>query len=125
MKYCSNKCSHHEVKSVRDKYVADLNGKAVVFHSGWEVRFWAICLRLEVDVRRYDGPDIETTEGVYRPDFIVGPDELIVEVKGWEERPGTAEKLLDAGVVLVGKESLNELEHIFNREQFLVILRKQ
>lgn len=110
LKYCSNKCAHIEVKKVRDKFIADLPVGAVVFKSGWEVRFAAVCMRLDIDWRRYDGPDIETSQGIYRPDFIVGPDSLIIEVKGWEERPGTPEKLAESGVLVIGKAHLEILE---------------
>lgn len=110
MKYCSNKCSHHEVKSVRDKFVLNLNDKAIVFHSGWEIRFVAVCMRLKIDWRRYDGPDFETSVGTYRPDFIIGPDDLIIEVKGWEARPGTPEKLAESGALVIGKAHLEVLE---------------
>jgi predicted DNA-binding protein YlxM (UPF0122 family) len=82
MKYCSNKCSHHEVKSVRDKYVLELNDKAVVFHSMWEMRFAAACERHNIPWRRYDGEDIITPLGNHRPDFIVSELEYIVEIKG-------------------------------------------
>jgi hypothetical protein len=84
MKYCSNKCSHKEVKSVRDKFVMELGDKAIVFHSFWEVRFAAACDKHNIPWRRYDGPDIETPLGNHRPDFIIGPEdnENIVEIKG-------------------------------------------
>ena len=83
-KYCSNKCSHKQVKSVRDKFISDLPEGAVVFHSGWEIRFWSVCLRFDIPIRSYDGPDIQTSAGVYRPDFIIDTlvGERIVEVKG-------------------------------------------
>gem|GEM_PF-5326545 len=110
LKYCSNKCAHTEVKKVRDKYIADLPEGAVVFKSMWEIRFVAACARLGVDWRRYDGPDVETSQGTYRPDFIVGPNDLIIEVKGWEDRPGTPEKLLESGVLVIGKTHLEVLE---------------
>lgn len=110
LKYCSNKCAHIEVKKVRDKFIADLPVGAVVFKSGWEVRFAAVCMRLDIDWRRYDGPDIETSEGVYRPDFIIGTEDLIIEIKGWEERPGTPQKLAESGAVVIGKAHLEVLE---------------
>lgn len=116
MIYCSNACSHRETKSVRDKFVANLNEKAVVFHSGYELRFWALCQRFDLPVRRYDGPDIKTPEGVYRPDFIVltSLGEVIVEVKGYL-RPESAVKVRSAReqghkIVMVSKERLIELE---------------
>ena len=108
MKYCSNKCSHHEVKSVRDKFVLGLNEKAVVFHSMWEVRFVAACERFDIPWRRYDGPDIETSEGTYRPDFIIW-DDTVVDVKGWL-RPESEAKCREAGVRLVTREDLLEFE---------------
>ncbi len=85
MKYCSNKCSHHEVKSVRDKFVAELNDKTIVFHSMWEMRFAAACERYNIPWRRYDGPDIITPLGNHRPDFIINiikDREDIIEIKG-------------------------------------------
>lgn len=118
MNYCSNKCSHHEVKSVRDKFVLNLNDKAIVFHSGWEIRFVAVCMRLKIDWRRYDGPDFETPVGTYRPDFIIGPDDLIIEVKGWEARPGTPEKLAESGALVIGKAHLEVLEGCSYAETF-------
>jgi len=81
MKYCSNKCSHHEVKSVRDKFILELGDKAIVFHSMWELRFAAACDKHNIPWRRYDGPDIITPLGNHRPDFITH-DENIVEIKG-------------------------------------------
>lgn len=110
LKYCSNKCSHSQQKKVRDKFIADLPEGAVVFHSGWEIRFWSVCLRLDIPIRSYDGPDIQTSQGVYRPDFIIGQDDLIVEIKGWEDRPGTPEKLAESGVLVIGKSHLEVFE---------------
>ena len=82
MKYCSNKCSHKETKKVRDKFVMELNEDAIVFHSTWELRFVAACYRYGISWRRYDGDDIETSVGNYRPDFIVGKQGYVVEIKG-------------------------------------------
>jgi len=83
MKYCSNKCSHSERKRVRDRYVMTLHEDAIIFRSTWELRFVATCLRFGIPWRRYDGDYIETSVGNYRPDFIVGVKEYIVEVKGF------------------------------------------
>lgn len=121
MKYCSNKCSHHEVKSVRDKFVVELNDKAVVFHSMWEVRFVAACERFNIPWRRYDGPDIITSEGVYRPDFIVN--DQVVDVKGWL-RPESAAKIGEAreqglDVVMIDKTKLVLLEQGCNVDGLL------
>ncbi|QWT30380.1 HNH endonuclease [Mycobacterium phage I3] len=111
LKYCSNACSHRQVKKVRDKFIADLPEGAVVFHSGWEIRFWAACLRFDIPIRSYDGPDIKTSEGVYRPDFIIGKpgEERVVDVKGWL-RPESEVKCREAGVHLVTKQELLRLE---------------
>lgn len=109
MNYCSNACSHKQVKKVRDKYVANLSDGAVVFHSGWEIRFWAACLRFNVPVRSYDGPDIETSVGTYRPDFIVGNDDLVVDVKGWL-RPESEVKCRESGVLVVDRGMLESFE---------------
>ena len=108
MHYCSNACSHKQVKSVRDKYVAILNEKAVVFHSGWEIRFWATCLRFDIPIRSYDGPDIDTSAGTYRPDFIVNGD-TVIDVKGWL-RPESEVKYREAGIHLVSRDDLLEFE---------------
>ncbi|UTQ77900.1 holliday junction resolvase [Mycolicibacterium phage Kashi_SSH1] len=111
LKYCSNACSHRQVKKVRDKFIADLPEGAVVFHSMWEVRFVAACERFDIPWRSYDGPDIETSEGIYRPDFIIGKpgEERVVDVKGWL-RPESEVKCREAGVHLVTKQELLRLE---------------
>jgi len=83
MKYCSNKCSHSEIKRVRDRYVMTLHEDTIVFRSTWELRFVAACLRFGLPWRRYDGDYIETSEGNYRPDFIAGLEEYVVEIKGY------------------------------------------
>jgi hypothetical protein len=83
MKYCSNQCSHKEVKSVRDKFVMELGDKAVVFHSMWEMRFVVACDKYNIPWRRYDGELIVTSVGNYRPDFFVGENDDIVEIKGY------------------------------------------
>lgn len=93
-KYCSNACSHRQVKKVRDKFIADLPGGAVVFHSMWEVRFVAACERFDVPWRSYDGFDIQTSHGLYRPDFIVNAN-TVIDVKGYL-RPESAAKIADA-----------------------------
>lgn len=116
MKYCSNKCSHKETKSVRDKFVLELNDKAIVFHSEWEMQFWMICRRHHVSIRRYDGPDIETSEGIYRPDFIIG-DGIVVDVKGWL-RPESEVKCREAKVLVIGKAWLKGLERCESSEEF-------
>jgi ribosomal protein L28 len=106
--YCSNKCSHSQQKKVRDKFILNLNEHAVVFHSGWEIRFWAACLRFNIPIRSYDGPDLITAVGTYRPDFIVH-DSLVVDVKGWL-RPESAEKISKATVLMIDKEALLAFE---------------
>ena len=111
MNYCSNACSHRQQKKVRDKFILNLNEHAVVFHSGWEIRFWAVCLRFDIPIRSYDGPDITTSEGVYRPDFIVN--DQVVDVKGWL-RPESAAKIGEAreqvDVMLIDESALCALE---------------
>ena len=112
-KYCSNACAHRQVKKVRDKFIADLPEGAVVFHSGWEIRYWAVCLRRDIPIRSYDGPDIETSQGIYRPDFIVG-DGKVVDVKGWM-RPESQIKIEESRaqgveVTVVDKAALLALE---------------
>jgi hypothetical protein len=110
-KYCSNRCSHVQQKKVRDKFIADLPEGAVVFHSGYEIRFWAWCLRSDIPVRSYDGPDIQTSQGTYRPDFIIteAGKERVVDVKGWL-RPESKVKVTEAGDVwLVTDRVLEDL----------------
>ena len=112
LKYCSNACSHRQVKKVRDKFIADLPEGAVVFHSGWEVRFWAVCLRFGLPIRSYDGPDIETSLGIYRPDFIVNGH--IVDVKGWlrQESEAKIQEAHSGGfeILIVTRTMLEEME---------------
>lgn len=131
MKYCSNKCSHKEQKSVRDKFVMELNDAAVVFHSTWEIRFAACCMRYGIAWRRYDGDDIETPVGNYRPDFIVGKEERVIEVKGYMNfdsvvKIETAQSLLgDRYLVITEKELIEFEEHgTINGEQFDVIAQQ-
>lgn len=122
MHYCSNKCSHSQQKKVRDKYALIMNDHAVVFHSGWEIRFWAACLRFDIPIRSYDGNDIETSEGVYRPDFIIW-DDTVVDVKGWL-RPESEVKCREAGVHLITKADLLTLEQCSNGDQPLSFLKR-
>ena len=82
MHYCSNKCSHSERKRVRDRYVLTLHEDAIVFRSTWELRFVAACFRFNLPWRRYDGELLITSEGNYRPDFIAGIEEYVIEIKG-------------------------------------------
>lgn len=119
MHYCSNKCSHSQQKKVRDKFVLNLNDQAVVFHSGWEIRFWAACLRFDIPIRSYDGPDLQTPVGIYRPDFIIN-DDTIVEVKG-HLRPESAVKVSSADVLVIDKEALLT----FERDGFLPLPRRK
>ena len=90
-----------------------LNEKTVVFHSMWEVRFVAACERFSIPWRSYDGPDIQTSEGVYRPDFIVNGD-YVIDVKGWL-RPESEQKVIEAreqgvDVHIVDKDDLEIME---------------
>ena len=117
LKYCSNACSHKQVKKVRDKFIADLPEGAVVFHSGWEIRFWAAMLRFEIPIRSYDGPDIQTSQGVYRPDFIIH-DDVVIDVKGWL-RPESEVKCCEAGVHLITKDKLRMIEQGLNVDGIL------
>ena len=115
MKYCSNKCSHKETKSIRDKFVLELGGKAVVFHSMWEMRFIVACDKYNITWRRYDGELIKTSVGNYRPDFIVDIDEKIVEIKGqfdYEDKIKTekAKEIFADKYLLLFEEDLKKFE---------------
>lgn len=119
MKYCSNECSHKETKKVRDKFVMELNEDAIVFHSTWELRFVAACYRYGIPWRRYDGDAIETSVGNYRPDFIVGKQNFIVEIKGhmnYESMIKTeeAKNILGEQYLLVLEKDLIEFENTSN-----------
>ena len=108
MKYCSNRCSHREQKKTTD-VGALLNDKGtLIFRSTWEMRFHSACLRFDIPIRSYDGPDIDTSAGTYRPDFIINGD-TVIDVKGWL-RPDSEIKYREAGVRLVTKEELLEFE---------------
>jgi hypothetical protein len=102
-KYCSTRCQHKEQKKTTD-VGALLNDKGtLIFRSTWEIRFYAAALRFDIPIRSYDGPDIETSLGLYRPDFIIN--DTPVDVKGWL-RPESEIKCHEAGVRLVTKEDL-------------------
>lgn len=118
MKYCSNECSHRQTKSIRDKYIASLPEGAVVFHSGWEIRFWAACLRYDIPIRSYDGPVVETSVGNYRPDFIINNSDVI-EVKG-RFNNGDKEKIEESGVTVIQESELLRFE-----EEGVVAIRKE
>ena len=107
-KYCSVRCQHREQKKTTD-VGALLNDKGtLIFRSTWEIRFYAACLRFDIPIRSYDGPDIETSAGVYRPDFIIY-DDVVIDVKGYL-RPENEAKYREAGVRLVGHEELRVFE---------------
>ena len=107
-KYCSNKCAHREQKMTTEVGALLSNDRTIIFRSGWEIRFWAACLRFDIPIRSYDGPDIVTLAGTYRPDFIIN-DDTVVEVKGWL-RPESAVKLDGNTVLFVNKEALLAFE---------------
>ena len=101
-KYCSNRCAHKEQKMTTEVAALCENGKTVIFRSEWEIRFYAACLRFNYNIRSYDGPDIQTSQGVYRPDFIIhnGHDrdpEIVVDVKGYL-RPESKTKMIEAAL---------------------------
>lgn len=112
-KYCSNACAHREQKMTTEVGALLSNDRTIIFRSGWEIRYWAVCLRRDIPIRSYDGPDIETSQGIYRPDFIVG-DGTVVDVKGWM-RPESHIKIEESRtqgveVTVVDKAALLALE---------------
>lgn len=117
-KYCSNKCAKKEQKKGWSKSGLLLdNGDVLIFRSGYEVRFYAVCLRFNIPIRNYDGPDILTSVGNYRPDFIIDlrGKEYVVEVKG-RMMPDAAIKIEEANAqldnfMLVDKTELLEIEN--------------
>ena len=82
-KYCSHACYLKVNKKAGKKFVSLLDEEAVVFHSTWELRFAAACYKHNLLWRRYDGDPIHTEVGDYYPDFIVGNNDNIVEIKGY------------------------------------------
>ncbi len=116
-KFCSNRCAHREQKMTTEVGALLSNKNTVIFRSGWEIRFWAACLRWDRPVRSYDGPDIQTSLGVYRPDFIVtwGDREEIVDIKGYL-RPESEDKIDQAraqgvNIYVVDREFLSLFEN--------------
>jgi hypothetical protein len=123
--FCSIKCSNaqHSSKRQRHYQFGDLN-----LNSAFELRFVACLERLKIGWSPW--PDDElivytTPDGIeheYRPDFRVG--NLIIEIKGWAENPDSNQRFAweDTDVVLIDRDKLNSLEHIFNRRKFLEAL---
>lgn len=117
--YCSNKCAKKERKFAWNKTGLDLqDGSVLIFRSGYELRFYAVCLRFDIPIRNYDGPDIQTSLGVYRPDFIIKlyGQEFIVEIKGYMD-PESETKVLEASTtneffMVIDKTKLLEIEKL-------------
>ncbi|WP_267716814.1 hypothetical protein [Streptomyces sp. CoH17] len=118
MLYCSNKCAKSEQKKGWSKVGLETDLGLLVLRSGYEIRFLACCLRFGVQWRSYDGPDIETSLGTYRPDFIVslGGVETVIEVKGWNG-PDAVTKVAEAieqgvNLLLVDQGLLETIEQV-------------
>lgn len=84
-RFCSNACAKRGI--IQGQFTTGLiaAGKVTLFQSTYELRFVAACERFQIPWHRYDGPGFETSEGVYRPDFIIetGGKSHLVEVKGF------------------------------------------
>jgi hypothetical protein len=131
MMYCSLDCSKQDPSYRRIKRYSFGNLNA---EGGYELRFLACLQRLKIDWEAWpdDEPVFYATpddkQRSYTPDFRV--DGMAVEVKGWIENPDStqhyAHEQWDRAepLILVGRESLAELERIFNRDQFLQILHE-
>lgn len=113
MKYCSNRCAKKEQKRGWSKTAVVLGEDVLILRSMYELRFVAVCERRGWDWRSYDGPDIQTSAGTYRPDFIVNG--RTVEVKGLhgEESRTKVEEAREQGhdIWLVQIDELKELEN--------------
>lgn len=116
MKYCSNECAKREQKKAWGKVGVKTHDGVLILRSMYELRFVAVCERRGWDWRNYDGEAIQTSDGSYRPDFIIdrGNGEEIVEVKGYYEGdvPWKVKEAQDQGykVWLVDQAVLKELE---------------
>ena len=114
-KYCTHACYLKVNKKAGKRFVSLLNDDAVVFHSSWELRFAATCMRFDIPCRRYDGDPISTTAGDYYPDFIVGRNDDIIEIKGYIEKSAevkieTAHKILGDRYKVLLEEDLKKFE---------------
>jgi hypothetical protein len=123
MMYCSNACAKKEQKFGWSKAgLAFDDGSVLIFRSLYEMRFAAACEHHSIPWRNYDGPDIQTSLGNYRPDFIatVAGKDIIVEVKGWMDDESAIKcfeaKLQFENFVVLDKDSL----FIFERDGDLI-----
>lgn len=114
-KYCTHDCYLKVNKKAGKRYVSLLGEEAVVYHSGWELRFAATCLRFDIPCRRYDGDPISTTVGDYYPDFIAGENDDIIEIKGYldkkaEIKINTAHQIFGDRYKILLEEDLKRFE---------------
>jgi hypothetical protein len=118
--FCSVKCSNicHSRKRARHYQFGDLN-----LNSSFELRFVACLERLKIEWKPWPDDRFFLHEGhEYRPDFLVAG--VAIEIKGWDhpdsEQPAArAAWNLPEKLVVIDRNALNHLEHIFNRDQFL------
>lgn len=129
--YCSLECSKKDpsYRRIKRYQFGNLNAEG-----GYELRFLACLQRLLIDWEVWPddkGVAYQTPNGkahAYTPDFLV--DGMAIEVKGWVENPESTQGFAHEQwnrpepLVLVGRESLAELERVFNKEQFLMILHE-
>jgi hypothetical protein len=127
MMFCSLECSNanHSSRRARHYQHGDWN-----LNGSYELRFAACLDRLSIKWRRwpnddpfiYRTPDGKTHE--YRPDFLVD-EKFAVETKGWKGNPDSNQPYAyeqwdwPEKLIVIGRDDLTALEHIFNRQQFL------
>ena len=117
--FCSTACSNQEHSRKRQQH---FKFGGVNLNSGFELRFVACMERLKIDWSPWpdDRPfdyEVDGKPHTYTPDFLV--EGKAIEVKGWDH-PNSYQPLAreiwdeTEPLVLVNRERLNELEHIFN-----------
>lgn len=124
MMFCSLKCSNlqHSRKRAQHYRHGEVN-----LNSGYEIRFIACLTRLNISWAPWPDDRPFILDGhEYRPDFLV--EGLAIETKGWDHPNSPQPRIRDSWdlsepLVVVDRQRLGELERIFNKNQFLAVLR--
>lgn len=123
--FCSIKCSNQQHSRYRARHY-----EFGQFHltSSYELRFVACLERLDIPWKPWpDDRPFEYGGHEYRPDFLV--DGMAVETKGWDHPNSTQPEIraawnMSEPLVMVDREMLGRLEHIFGQNKFLDALRE-